>query len=913
MGSTYNLKRSLAGAAALALVLNATGWTASAQSSGAAPPETLSIAAGPLGDVLSEISLRTGTPVIFAEDLVAGRRAPPVSGTLSAAEAVGLALAGSGLEVRSGESGALRIVAAAAHSQLAADLPVRRRPGQDPVQEEADLRIDQVTVTGTSLRGFAPESSPLLVFDREAIRQSGVSSTEEFLRLQPQTFGGGSSEYSPLGLPGDTNSSYNNTFGSGANLRGLGSGATLTLLNGRRLAPTSQVGDFVDISMIPLSALERIDVLSDGASSIYGGDAVAGVVNFVLRDDLTGGETTARYGRVTSGGLEEARLSQSLGASWSGGNILGAVEYYTRDRLTLADRPEIGRPLLAGGEPIPGAEAFDLLPEQTRTSGIVSLNQDVGGAASVSFTGVYSSRSSEASSVAGRASAGTFTNDADSELIALNLGTDVSISPVWTTSLDVTYSRVTNDDATQQLVPVVTSESLSETLSELWSADALINGTLFDLPGGPVRVAAGGHLRREDFSNWNDTVGLDREDSRDVAAVFAEMHLPLIGGESALPGMERLELNLSGRLDDYSDFGQTTNPKVGLLWAPTGDLKLRGTYSTSFSPPPLGRTGDLRRRGVVYPIAYVQAALGGLPLPDPSLAGTDYLLASGTAGNLDPETSRTWTFGADFDRDWGDRSLSASLSYYDIAFEGRLGTTPMPLNQSPIAAPFIAFGTPAAFPAGTVIFNPSPAELEALIATFNQPLRLWNGAVGLENVSIINTANLVRNLASTETRGIDLRLEYDRAFGPGRVSAGASGNHILKFSQQATETTVPVETLNTLRNPVDLQIRGWIGYASGGLSGNLFVNYLDDYRTDNTAGGEPVGSWTTFDLAMSYRFDEDRRGPLGGTALSLSVRNLFDRAPPAVPTDAVFRMAGYDAANASPMLRFVAVEISKRF
>jgi outer membrane receptor protein involved in Fe transport len=64
---------------------------------------------------------------------------------------------------------------------------------------------------------------------------------------------------------------------------------------------------------------------------------------------------------------------------------------------------------------------------------------------------------------------------------------------------------------------------------------------------------------------------------------------------------------------------------------------------------------------------------------------------------------------------------------------------------------------------------------------------------------------------------------------------------------------------------------------------------------------------------MSYRFDEDRRGPLSGTALSLSVRNLFDRAPPAVPTDAVFRMAGYDAANASPMLRFVAVEISKRF
>lgn len=916
MNRSLPFRRRLAGAAALSLSFALMTGPALAQMGEDAP---VSIPASPLGDALRRFSDQTGVPVIFTEAMVSGRSSAGVEATGSPEAVLNALLVGTGLEAVPGAGGYLvRVQRQSPTREADRDLSAPERILADPRAdrqgpEEADLRIDRVTVTGTSLRGIAPESSPLLVFDREAIRGSGVSSTEEFLRLQPQTFGGGSSEYSPLGLPGDTNSSYNNTFGSGANLRGLGSGATLTLLNGRRLAPTSQVGDFVDLSMIPLSALERIDVLSDGASSIYGGDAVAGVVNFVLRDDLSGGETSARYGRVTSGGLEEVRLSQSLGTSWSGGNILGAFEYYTRDRLTLAERPEIGRPVLAGGNPISGADFFDLLPEQSRKSGVLSVKQDVGSLAALSFTGVYSTRSSVARSVTGRTTTASFSNAANSELIALTLGGEIEVSPRWVTSLDLSYSRVSNDDFSLQLEPFLSSPAISETLSELWSADALVNGTLFEIPGGPVSIAAGGHVRREDFSNYSDSVGLDREGSRDVTAIFTEMHLPLIGPANSIPGAKRLELNLSARLDDYSDFGRTTNPKVGLLWAPLDELRVRSTYSTSFSPPPLGRTGDLRRRGVIYPIAYVQAALGGLPLPDPSLAGTDYLLASGTAGNLDPETSRTWTFGADYDRQWQNHTASASLSFYDISFEGRLGTTPMPLNQSPIAAPFIAYGDPAAFPQGTVIFNPSRAEIDALIATFNQPLRLWTGAVGIENVAIINTANLVRNLASTETRGIDVRLNYDYDTGIGRVSAGLSGNYILDFSQQATTSTLPVETLNTLRNPVDLQVRSSLGYSAGGFSGNLFLNYLDSYRTDDTASGQPIGSWTTVDLSLAYRFDEMTQGLLNGAGISLSVRNLLDRAPPAVPSDAVFRMAGYDAANASPMMRFVALEVTKAF
>ena len=125
---------------------------------------------------------------------------------------------------------------------------------------------------------------------------SGATSLDQFIRVLPQNFGGGSTEFTTIGLPYDSNSRQNNTSGASANLRGLGSRGTLALINGNRMAPTSEIGDFVGLSLIPMAAIERVEVQTDGASSIYGGDAVAGVINFILRDDFEGAETTASYG-----------------------------------------------------------------------------------------------------------------------------------------------------------------------------------------------------------------------------------------------------------------------------------------------------------------------------------------------------------------------------------------------------------------------------------------------------------------------------------------------------------------------------------------------------------------------------------------------------------------------------------------
>ena len=172
--------------------------------------------------------------------------------------------------------------------------------------------VEELVVTGTYIHGVPPDSSPLTVYDREEIIRSGVGTVDQFLRKIPQNFAivdAGTSE----GNLNNAESGKNMSRGTAINLRGLGAGATLTLLNGHRLAPSGLDGSFVDVSMIPLSAIDRIEVLTDGASALYGADAIAGVVNFILRDDLSGGETSLRYGDTTQGGEASAQSRSCSG------------------------------------------------------------------------------------------------------------------------------------------------------------------------------------------------------------------------------------------------------------------------------------------------------------------------------------------------------------------------------------------------------------------------------------------------------------------------------------------------------------------------------------------------------------------------------------------------------------------------
>ena len=209
----------------------------------------------------------------------------------------------------------------------------------------ASRTLDAVRVTGSNIKRTDTETAnPVQVIDREQIAESGKQTTAELLRSISANTGGGSNE---------TQNSGWSSGAAGIGLRGLSSKNTLILLNGRRLAnygfPNGGLSDtFVNINALPLVAVERIEVLKDGASAVYGSDAVAGVVNIITRQDFQGLELGGTAGVSGEGdmGTQSVKAVGGFGdLDADGWNVLFSVEAYNRERLDHSDRD-----LTAGGD-----------------------------------------------------------------------------------------------------------------------------------------------------------------------------------------------------------------------------------------------------------------------------------------------------------------------------------------------------------------------------------------------------------------------------------------------------------------------------------------------------------------------------------------------------------------------------------
>lgn len=866
------------------------------------------IPAQPLSEALAEFSRQSKVNVVAPSSLTRGKISNAVAGEMAPEDALETMIGKSSFEIREHEDGSLILAQATADeqkgrlfrvAQVDQEGAVREVNGSSDDEDEID---DRIVVTGTNIRGIAPDSSPTRTFDREDIQISGAATAQDFIQTQTFNFGGGSNEALSQGVPGDDAADLNTpgrgALGSSINLRGLGSGGTLVLLNGQRLAPSSGIGDFVDISMIPASALERVEVLTDGASSIYGGDAVAGVVNFILREDYDGVETSLRYGTVTDGDLNEYRASITGGKNWGSGNALLVYEYYKRDDLSAGDKP-FSRDAIA----LP----YDLLPSQERHSVLATANQEILPNLEISANVLYAERDAvrdRTSLLDGDVTRGK----PSSTTLGIFAGIEWKVSDTW--FVDITGTR---SDVHTDAVIVGDVENMRENNSDFWTADLKTSGTFVQIPGGDIKLAVGGHYRAEAFSAFNFLRdSFERNTTRDSYAVFGEMFVPIIGPDNAVPGIERLELNVSGRFDHYSDFGSTANPKVGIVWSPIDSLRFRGSYGTSFNPPPLGRVGATDRFVGVFPTSLLNGAFGFTPA-DPSIADVISLVVQGTDKNLDAETSRAYTAGLDFDQQWNRHQVTIKATWFDIEFENRLGTAPCRTctNNSVFDAPNVAFNDPTALPDGTVVFSPSLDQINNVLDSADTLFTALGDPLDAE---IINFADVVRNLSRTLTSGVDFNLSYSLDAGRGEYLLGLDGTYLIEFKQQGANTAPLVNRLDTLYNPVDFRLRARAGYARDGFSANLFVNYVDGYREDNTADAARVDSWTTVDANLSYDTGESLNNSiLANVLLRLSVRNLFDELPPSAPVNPNFGLVGFDPTNASPLGRFIAFEITKRF
>ena len=197
-----------------------------------------------------------------------------------------------------------------------------------PDEEESPLELREQTVTGTRLKGVDP-ASPRITITREQIERGGYASIEDVLRNLPQNLGSANATATQLfqGEFGGSRVPFGATLGaSGINLRGLGTRSSLVLINGRRKARSSlDVQDLLtDTSSIPMAQIERIEIITDGASAIYGADAVAGVLNVILRDDYDGLSLGVRT-ETASNDASRDRIDLGHTFSWDSGYFTTSV------------------------------------------------------------------------------------------------------------------------------------------------------------------------------------------------------------------------------------------------------------------------------------------------------------------------------------------------------------------------------------------------------------------------------------------------------------------------------------------------------------------------------------------------------------------------------------------------------------
>lgn len=224
----------------------------------------------------------------------------------------------------------LTALALAAAASLA--LPALAQQAAAPAADKADKPVEQVTVTGSRIRGIAPIGAPVVGVGRNDIETSNVASTTLMLQQVPQVFNLGVSENSR----GQSGGSGNITYGSSINLRGIGPFATLVLVNGHRVVSQGTGATSVDPSIIPMLMLERVEIVADGASAIYGSDAVAGVANLILRRNEKTTQGYARFGRGDS--YSEHQLGALWATRWQGGQATLGVEHSFRSALSGQDR-----------------------------------------------------------------------------------------------------------------------------------------------------------------------------------------------------------------------------------------------------------------------------------------------------------------------------------------------------------------------------------------------------------------------------------------------------------------------------------------------------------------------------------------------------------------------------------------------
>lgn len=791
--------------------------------------------------------------ILFDRNTVRGLTSAAVEGAHAPEAALRRLVAGSGLSVRR-VNGSTFLV---------------ERTGDNAATTTPATEVGELVVTGSRIRG-GTVSSPVRVVTSDDIDASGYGNIGEVIRSLPENFAGGQN---PGIVSTPTALHANATNSSTVNLRGLGSDATLVLLNGRRL-PSDGLGQASDISTIPLAAIDRVEVVTDGSSAIYGSDAVAGVANFILKRNYDGAEVRARVGGATQGGGFEQNYSALVGKTigdWHG--FLG-VEYLNRDDIAAGQRD-----FTSDAPP-----DSSLWRQEERTSAIASLGGALTEIVSVHLDALWSDRRAVRTDHY-RASLSPQYNTVDLPTYSIAAGLQLDLPSGWLVRFD---AGTASGDA-RSVTESGSSVSRQERLNESTFADAVLTGDLLSVPGGPVRIAVGGGYREESF-RWRYTSSniwtLGAEGSRDIQYIFGEAQVPLIA-PGGVAGVGALDMNLSARYEDYSDVGTAFTHKVGLRYAATDDITLRATWGESFKAPSLYQ---LLNGNFAY---YAPASIFG------GTSGGNAIQASGGNRDLRPERSTSWTAGAEY-RPQRFAAMTLGATYFNIDYTDRVVLPITTLTTALVNPAFAAFVVP----------NPTIEQQSEVISRAPNLIN-GTGAPYDPSTVVALVLNYEVNAAAQRAEGIDLSYRQSFPTRGGQIEAFANGTWI-SVKQRTLPTLPEVRLSGQIFRVPEFRMRAGATWAVGDLSATAILNFQTGSKDTGIVPARDIGSWTTFDANLAY--DVAGSGPWEGVRIGLSVSNLFDEDPPYAWSPAVYHDGiHFDSANASAVGRFVALTLRKSF
>lgn len=923
----------------------------------------------------------------------------------------------------------------------------------------APSQIEEIVVTGTSIRGAAPVGGNLVSVGREAIEQTGAVNAQQILKTVPAITGlGGAGVGQNAG-----NSYYAPTIHS---LGSSASNSTLVLIDGHRI-PLGHISlALPDPAIVPPIALERVEVLAEGASATYGSDAVAGVVNFITRKRYDGVQATGQAGfgadyRTYAAGVLAGKVWETGSAMLAGGYTrTNAVPFDYDDRpylypdhrnvgggnfLSFNCSPATVQPQglgvylsptattsvanTAANAPCDNQIYGDRIGRETRYNAMLRLEQEIGDRLKLFGDVVYSDRRTRTNTSRGGIQATVFrtgpqanpfyvnppgvspgttagdrqtirwqaddllgpgafslnqaqtwyaTGNVEYQLndnfrltamllhgedrtsqvsegqlcascatLALNGTTQTGGSTTQrppgattiplnlpltaATALDVWNPAAANRTSAAVRAALTDSRSNTYHLSTVTQARAGIDGALFDLPAGAVRIALGGELQ-----SWGlDTTVIRPLNTgpastgssqrffpleRKVKSAYGEVLIPLVSPEQDA-FVYRADLNLSGRYDDYSDFGDTFNPKVAATIELFQGLKIRGNWARSFVAPSMRSVGDPLYGTYSNSTAQgsnptnTQVSIARFPtitqIPGIPCANGFCTIGGAVQGivvdtgnpNVGPQRGTTWSLGLDFAPPTS--GFRGSVTFFSNRLRDGITAPCAPsciLNNGALNYLFTVYptgATPAQVAAQVNDVPVTSAFPDTVYFAFRRPQT---------------------NALDLDVSGLDIALGYTLDTSYGRFAVGGSVTEFLRFDQALgggpTFSILNTVGINSTFPSIKRQARLNASWEMERIAVRVFANHVGSYRNwgagtidplvfnadgNVVGGGDRVKAWTTFDLNAAYDVRE-------GTQVYIDVNNLFDKAPPFFNT-----AAGYDPFGSNPLGRVISLGFRAQF